>query len=348
MAHNQESGEEYTPGVLVGLDGSAGAERAFSVALMVAQKRGWPLRLVEAFTRPVMVDDYNAQAIEYYLHGAAEEVQARLDRYAERASDAGVTATTRTFDGDASKVLVEESETAHLAVVGKRGRNRFAGRVLGSVSAKLAAHAHCPTLVVPEKWVSESAEVLLAPAQHVASGDAAEQEPLTVLEQSAPAQDHRRSFRNVADELNFDSEIVVGVDVRAPATEIAHLAAEAAALTERPLTLVAAETLNAQGWYPDAEQHHTELANVRRGYIEHLEGIAAELSEKTPDVPVRWQFFHGSAAGVLAEASRTAALITVGTRGHGGFTGLLLGSVSQAVLNRSTCPVLVIPTSPEV
>ena len=40
-------------------------------------------------------------------------------------------------------------------------------------------------------------------------------------------------------------------------------------------------------------------------------------------------------------------MIVVGTRGRGGFSGLLLGSVSQAVLNRSVCPVLVIPTHPE-
>jgi nucleotide-binding universal stress UspA family protein len=48
-------------------------------------------------------------------------------------------------------------------------------------------------------------------------------------------------------------------------------------------------------------------------------------------------------ADALLEAAREADLLVVGTRGHGGFTGLLLGSVSQQVSNHAPCPVVIVP-----
>ena len=53
---------------------------------------------------------------------------------------------------------------------------------------------------------------------------------------------------------------------------------------------------------------------------------------------------RGHPAQVLLDAAEDAALLVVGSRGRGGFTGMLLGSVSQHVIARAACPVVVVRT----
>ena len=56
---------------------------------------------------------------------------------------------------------------------------------------------------------------------------------------------------------------------------------------------------------------------------------------------------EGSPVDVLHDESRDAAVVVVGSRGRGGFSGLLLGSVSQRVAQHAACPVVIVPSPPE-
>lgn len=77
--------------------------------------------------------------------------------------------------------------------------------------------------------------------------------------------------------------------------------------------------------------------------LEEVGATAKDAVSITPEV------FQGSAATSLLEASREADLLVLGSRGQGGFAGLLLGLVSQACAHHARCPVVIVRggTEPE-
>ncbi|MCW6006080.1 universal stress protein [Micromonospora sp. CPCC 205371] len=83
-------------------------------------------------------------------------------------------------------------------------------------------------------------------------------------------------------------------------------------------------------------------AEERRVLAESVAGLA----ETHPDLPVEQRLVSGRAAEAFKDLSRHAQLVVVGSRGHGGFVGLLLGSVSRALIHHADCPVAVVRPVP--
>jgi len=87
---------------------------------------------------------------------------------------------------------------------------------------------------------------------------------------------------------------------------------------------------------------HLDPEHTRAELDELLQELLIPLRDAHPDVPVERRVVQGSPRAALVEASQQACLVVIGSRGLGGFTGLLLGSVSRAVTRESDCPVIVV------
>ncbi|WP_400160384.1 universal stress protein [Arthrobacter sp. BPSS-3] len=135
--------------------------------------------------------------------------------------------------------------------------------------------------------------------------------------------------------------IVAGVDGSAPSRLALEWAITEARLRNGRVRAVTAwEVPPATGmeglvWDPDVFPQA-----ARRLQNEALKRVDSEGVTVTGDV------VQGNAAAVLLRAAGNADLLVVGSRGLGGFTGLLLGSVSTQVLHHAPCPVLVVRTGP--
>jgi nucleotide-binding universal stress UspA family protein len=135
--------------------------------------------------------------------------------------------------------------------------------------------------------------------------------------------------------------IVVGVDGSASAEHALGLAFEQAAARNRGVVAIRAFPSPVHAWgvgVPLAVYDDTELRAAGRRAVEDS---VAGWHEKYPRVPAEARLADGHPIDVLVDASHDAQLVVVGTRGHGGFGGTLLGSVGLALVHHADCPVLV-------
>ena len=288
------SAPDQQRGIVVAVDGSPASNAAATWAAGEAAMRKVPLTVVHAVTTPtatwppvpypeslaVRLEDDGKKAIMHAIKLAEEALPA----------DRTVTINRELVYSSPVPALIEMSDGAEMIVMGTAGRGLLARGVLGSVSATVVRHAHCPVAVVH-----------------------ADAPPVT---QNAP--------------------VLVGID-GSPASELATaIAFDEASRRGVGLTALHAWSDIDISELPEPDWSSLE-AEAHRSLAENLAG----WQERYPDVAVQRLVVRDRPARQLAEKSQTAQLLVVGSHGRGGLTGMLLGSVSNAVLHSVRIPVIV-------
>jgi nucleotide-binding universal stress UspA family protein len=142
-----------------------------------------------------------------------------------------------------------------------------------------------------------------------------------------------------------DRRIVVGVDSSPNSKTALRWAMAQARLTGASIEAVAAwqeppTTGYSYGWLPDMYDGDSLAAITEKVLAETLADVAGQHAEP---VEIRTRVVQGHPAQVLLEAADGAQMLVLGSRGHGAFAGMLLGSVSQHCVHHPPCPVVVVP-----
>lgn len=295
--------------VVVGVDGSAHALTAVEAAVRIAVARNRPLRVLHAFVWPQMYPP---------MAPSMAPVPLPLDPY-------GASEASLRRDGEQ---VVAQAE-AHARRCDPRVRVR--GDLLtGGASAVLVDQSRdAAMLVVGGRGRGGFADLLLGSvAAQVAAHAAC---PVVVIRGNVRAA----------------GAVVVGVDGSPTSTAAIAFAADEAEWRHASLLAAHAWTAPVSTGPGDMLPLVYDVDKVEAEERRVLSESVAGLGESHPDVPVEQRLVHGRAAEFLNDLSREAQLVVVGSRGHGGFTGLLLGSVSRALVHHAGCPVAVVRPTPE-
>lgn len=130
-----------------------------------------------------------------------------------------------------------------------------------------------------------------------------------------------------------DGRIVVGTDGSPDAAVAVAFAADRAASASSTLQIV-----SCTGEHPDVDEDR-----VRTSAEEIARTAAEHAGASHPGLTVTTRVDDAPPERVLVDASEGADMVVVGSRGRGAFRGLLLGSVSHAVIHGAVCPVAVVP-----
>lgn len=291
---------------MVGVDGSSGSEAAIKLAAWEAQRRQVPLVLVHGYVDRGPSGTYGWIPRASVPAGSPQDqARAMLTQLQQRVQGEHPALTVRStmIAAGGAAALVELSTMASLVVTGSRGSGGFAGLLIGSVSAQVAAHARTPVIVarpVPDETVGGESGPMPPPGR-----------------------------------------VVVGIDGSAESANALMFALDEAHARKAPLTAMFV------WWNPPSDilSVVTDPDHAQSGAEHILDDIVSHAVHKFPEVDVSREAAHElNTAHALIEASVGAGLMVVGSRGRGGFTSLLLGSVSRAVLGHAQCPVAIVRT----
>jgi nucleotide-binding universal stress UspA family protein len=139
--------------------------------------------------------------------------------------------------------------------------------------------------------------------------------------------------------------IVVGIDGSEGGNHALEWAAAEAKLRGTPLTVLLAWEWPA-GYYAGAGWAIISpelIEDLQKLAEERVEAACTAVAQPLDGLEVKRTIVQGVPAEALIEAAADADLLVVGTRGHGGFVGLLLGSVSQQCAHHCPCPIVIVP-----
>lgn len=227
-------------------------------------------------------------------------------------------------------------------------KRRCQQRLNAELERLRAAH---PTLDVKAELVEGYASYVLAQASknaaQVVVGARGRRAPISVKllggVSDAVASHAHGPVAVITDEAqeNPGGPVVVGIDDSNEARAAAKLAFEAADLRGVPLVVIHAWDYAMLGTPWEYDIWDESMSEILDTLTKNIEGVFADIKAQYPEVQVELRIVDSSASQALIDASIDAGLVVVGSRGRGGFTGLLLGSTSKRVLREAHCPVVV-------
>lgn len=136
--------------------------------------------------------------------------------------------------------------------------------------------------------------------------------------------------------------IIVGVDDSENAADAARWAADEAAARGDELHLIYSLNFPLQAALLSPVPFEETRTRAFKLGDELLARVREPLAAAHPDLSITAEVAETGAAEALVERSKDARLVVTGSRGHGGFTGLMLGSVSLKVATHAHCPVVIV------
>lgn len=143
--------------------------------------------------------------------------------------------------------------------------------------------------------------------------------------------------------------IVVGYDGSENAHAAVEFAAAEAVTRQLPLRLVHAFTppMGGAGLGYGTILPADALETMRDGIATHLQADAEKISERFPELQIQTRVVVGNSAAALLDEAADADLLVVGSRGLGGFRGMLLGSTGIQVASHAPCPAVIVRAQAE-
>ena len=292
--------------ILFATDFSRWASRAedYACALACSWKASLTVLSIAEF-QPGLNPDYPIN--QQYLADLLKQASSQLADLKGRAEQRGILVTTRAATGIPSEELVTaaQAEDSDLIVVGTKGKTGLAHVLLGSTAERVIRGAPCPVLTVR-------------------------------TEPTDPEREEGVLSRSIKLE-----RILVPVDFSDCSLDALEYAAVVAQQAKASLTLL--HVLEPVSYGLDFTLGHSRTREqVRETWTKRLEELASSL--KLTHIPVESQLRGGVPADSILDSAQTLPcdLIVMGTHGRRGISHAFSGSVAEAVLRKSRCPVLTV------